>query len=147
VTSPLARVALFKELPEPGLQMLAERGRPKHFATGDVIMRQGDPSDALHVITRGRVRVERQQEGKAPLVLAELEVGDVVGEMGLLDSAPRSATVTALEHTQTLEIHATVMAVVLMQYPEVAAALLRTLSRRLRNADELADDLARRPPR
>ena len=37
--------------------------------------------------------------------------------------------------------------IVLMQYPQVAAALLRTLSRRLRNADELADDLARRPPR
>ena len=39
--SPLDGVALFKELPEPGLQMLAERGRPKHFATGEVIMRAG----------------------------------------------------------------------------------------------------------
>ena len=146
MTSPLARVALFKELPEPGLQMLAERGRPKHFATGEVIMQQGAASDALHVITRGRVRVEREQPGEKPLVLAELGVGDVIGEMGLLDNAPRSATVTALEHTQTLEIHATIMALVLMQYPQVASALLRTLSRRLRNADELADDLARRPP-
>jgi CRP-like cAMP-binding protein len=91
--------------------------------------------------------VEREQPGETPLVLAELGVGDVIGEMGLLDNAPRSATVTALEHTQTLEIHATVMALVLMQYPQVAAALLRTLSRRLRNADELADALARRPPR
>jgi CRP/FNR family transcriptional regulator, cyclic AMP receptor protein len=147
MTSPLARVALFKELPEPGLQMLGERGRPKHFATGDVIMRQGDASDALHVITRGRVRVERGLPGETPLVLAELAAGDVIGEMGLLDNAPRSATVTALEHTQTLEIHATVMALVVVQHPQVAAALLRTLSRRLRNADELADALARRPPR
>jgi CRP-like cAMP-binding protein len=54
--------------------------------------------------------------------------------------------VTALEDTETLELHATVMAVVVMQYPQVAAALLRTLSRRLRSADELADSLARRPP-
>jgi len=146
VTSPLDHVALFKELPEPGLQMLAERGRPKHFATGEVIMRQGDVSDALHVITRGRVRVERDQPGDTPLVLAELGAGDVIGEMGLLDGGPRSATVTALEDTETLELHATVMAVVVMQYPQVAAALLRTLSRRLRNADELADALARRPP-
>ena len=57
--SPLDGVALFKELPEPGLQMLAERGRPRHFATGEVIMQQGDASDALYVITSGRVRVER----------------------------------------------------------------------------------------
>ena len=147
MTTPLARVALFKELPEPGLQTLAGRGRPRHFATGDVIMRQGDASDALHVIVRGRVRVERSQPNERPLVLADLGVGDVIGEMGLLDNAPRSATVTALEHTETIEIHATVMALVVMQYPQVAAALLRTLSRRLRNADELADALARRPPR
>lgn len=147
MTSPLARVALFKELPEPGLQMLAERGRPKLFATGAVIMRQGDPSDTLHVITRGRVRVERDQAGETPLVLAELGAGDVVGEMGLLDNSPRSATVTALEDTETLEIHASVLALVIMEFPLVAAALLRTLSRRLRSADELADALARRPPR
>jgi len=146
VTSPLAGVALFKDLPEPGLQTLVERGRPKRFAAGDVIMRQGDSSEALHVITRGRVRVERSQAAETPLVLAELTAGDVIGEMGLLDNAPRSATVTALEDTETLEIHATVMALVLMQYPQVASALLRTLSRRLRSADELADALARRPP-
>jgi CRP-like cAMP-binding protein len=147
MASPLAHVALFKELPEPGLQMLAERGRPKRFAAGTMIMRQGDASDALHVITRGRVRVERDRAGETPLVLAELGAGDVVGEIGLLDNSPRSATVTAIEDTETLEIHATVMALVVMQFPQVAAALLRTLSRRLRNADELADALARRPGR
>jgi CRP-like cAMP-binding protein len=147
MASPLAAVALFKDLPEPGLQMLAERGRPRHFATGEVIMRQGDASDTLHVITRGRVRVQRDQASETPLVLAELGPNDVVGEMGLLDNAPRSATVAALEDTETLEIHATVMALVLMDHPQVAAALLRTLSRRLRSADELAADLARRPPR
>ena len=147
MTSPLADVALFKELPEPGLQLLAERGRPKRFAAGDAIMRQGDPSDALHVITKGRARVERSQAGETPLVLAELGAGEVIGEMGLLDNAPRSATVTALEDTETLELHATVMALVVMQYPQVSAALLRILSRRLRSVDELADALARRPPR
>jgi len=147
MASSLAGVALFKELPEPGLEMLAERGRPKHFAAGAVIMRQGEASDALHVITRGRVRVERGQPGETPLVLAELGPGDVIGEMGLLDNTLRSATVTALEDTETLEIHATVMSVVVMQYPQIATALLRTLSRRLRSADELADAIARRPPR
>ena len=145
--TPLDGVALFKELPEPGLQMLAERGRPRHFATGEVIMRQGDASDALYVITSGRVRVERDQAAETPLVLAELGAGDVIGEMGLLDGGPRSATVTAIEDTETLEIHATVLAVVVMQYPQITTALLRTLSRRLRSADELADQLARRPPR
>ena len=144
--TPLDGVALFKELPEPGLQMLAERGRPRHFATGEVIMRQGDASDALYVITSGRVRVERDQAAETPLVLAELGAGDVIGEMGLLDGGPRSATVTAIEDTETLEIHATVLAVVVMQYPQITTALLRTLSRRLRSADELADQLARRPP-
>src|SRR5207247_10638609 len=99
--------------------MLAERGRPRHFAAGVVIIRQGDASDALHVITRGRVRVERGQAGETPLVLAELGAGDVIGEMGLLDNAPRSATVTALEDTDSLALHHTVLAVAVVQHRPV----------------------------
>src|SRR4029078_13690868 len=101
---------------------------------------------SLHVITRGRVRVDCDQPGDLPLVLAELGAGDVIGEMGLRDGGPCLETGTALEDTETLELHATVMAVVVMQYPQVAAALLRTRRGRLRTGDELADSLARRPP-
>ena len=76
-------------------------------------------------------------------MLAELGANDVVGEIGVLDGGARTATVTAVEQTRTLELHRTLLAVVLIQYPDVAAELLRTLSRRLRSTDEILDTLSR----
>jgi len=90
---------------------------------------------------------KRAGEGReGPLVLAELGPNEIVGEVGILDGGARTATVTALAPTRTLELHRTVIAVVLIQYPAVAADLLRTLSRRLRSADELAEHLSRERP-
>ena len=131
-------VALFRTVSDEARRALVERGQVRTFAAGETLMRQGDPSDTMQVILSGRVRVERAGEGReSPLI---------VGEVGILDGGARTATVTALAPTRTLELHRTVIAVVLIQYPAVAADLLRTLSRRLRSADELAEHLSRERP-
>jgi len=141
--TPLAEVEIFRPLPDDAREALASRGQRRRYASDEVLMRQGDPSEVMHVVLSGRVRVERDQTGEGTVLLAELGPNEVVGEMGVLDHAPRSATVTAMEATETLELHATALAVVLIQHPAVAAILLRTLSRRLRGADELVEQLAR----
>lgn len=108
-------------------------------------MRQGEQGDAMQVILSGRVRVERTPPGETVArLLAELGPNDVVGEIGVLDGGPRTATVTALQETRTLELHRTLLAVVLIQHPDVAAELLRTLSQRLRSTDEILDTLTGR---
>ena len=107
-------------------------------------MRQGDVSQSLHIILQGSVRVERAHpQIIRPVVLAQLGPGDVVGEMGVLDREPRSATVTALTAVETLELDAPTLAQVILDHPEAAAALLRTLSRRLRNTSELMELMER----
>ncbi len=140
----LGRVDLFKPIPPEGIARLVERGTPRRFAAGAVLMREDEPGRTMFVILDGKVRVERAVLGGRPVVLAELGAGEVVGEMGLLDAGPRSATVTALEDTECLEIHATVLAVVLIEHPAVSTALLRILSRRLRSTDELVVEMSRR---
>lgn len=68
-------------------------------------MRQGDVSDCMFVIASGRVRVERRHPVlTAPLTIAELGVGGVVGEIGLRDGEYLSATVTAIEDTETVAL-------------------------------------------
>ena len=137
-------VGLFKSTSPDARRTLSERGRLRTFEAGDVLMRQGEEADAMYVILSGRVRVDRDATGQpAPAVLAELGPNDVVGEIGVLDGGARTATVTALEQTRTLELHRTLLSVVLLQYPDVAGELLRTLSRRLRSTDEILDTLAR----
>lgn len=139
----LQRVELFKRIPPEGLARLAERGMPRHFAPGELLMRQDETSRSMFVIASGHVRVERTLGDDRTLTLARLGPGEVVGEMGLLDGAPRSATVVALEDVEALEIHATVLAVVLIENPNVSQALLRVLSKRLRSTDELVDEMSR----
>lgn len=140
----LDSVGLFKGTSPEARRTLSERGRLRTFEAGEVLMRQGDEADAMYVILSGRVRVDREATGQpAPAILAELGANDVVGEIGVLDGGARTATVTALERTRTLELHRTLLSVVLLQSPDVAGELLRTLSRRLRSTDEILDTLAR----
>jgi CRP/FNR family transcriptional regulator, cyclic AMP receptor protein len=135
-------VGLFRSASPEARRTLAERGRPRMFPAGEVLMRQGEQGDTMHVVLSGRVRVERTRPGEtAPRLLAELGANDVVGEIGVLDGGPRTATVTALEETRTLELHRTLLAVVLIQHPDVASELLKTLSQRLRTTDEILDTL------
>src|SRR6266540_628036 len=103
----LRQAAIFEEIPPKGLVELAREGRHRVFAPGDALMRQGEHADCLHIILSGRVRVERTHPDLLDaVVLTELEAGEVVGEMGVLDGEPRSATVTAIEATETLELSA-----------------------------------------
>jgi CRP-like cAMP-binding protein len=72
------------------------------------------------------------------LLLAQLGPGEIVGEMGVLDGAPRSATVIAIEDTEAVELGAPTVTETILQHPDVSLELLRMLSRRLRSTDELA---------
>ena len=141
----LSQNAILRTLPAEGLARLAEQGRRRAFPPGSQLMRQGDVSDSLHIILQGRVRVARTHpQILRPVVLAELGPGEIVGEMGVLDQEPRSATVTALNAVETLELDAATLSQAIMDHPEAAAALLQVLSRRVRSTDELVEQLARR---
>jgi len=80
-------------------------------------MRQGEPSDLMYVIVQGQA-----------IRVAELGPGETVGEMGLLDRDPRTATVVALEDTSAIELTADTLAGIMLQIPEVARSLLHILS-------------------
>lgn len=141
----LSEVEMFKTIPAAGLAELEQRGQIRTFGARRALMRQEDPGRCMYVVIKGRVRIERgHPQLKEPIVLAELGPGEVVGEAGLLDDAPRSATVTAVDETEALELDATALAQLVIQFPDVSTSLLRSLSRRLRSADELVEQMSRR---
>lgn len=144
VAEAFAHSELFDGLPAEFLRQLERAGRPRRFAAGDTLMVEGEVGLSVHLLMRGRVRVQRAHPAlPRPLVLAELGAGEVVGEAAVLDGEPRSATVTALQETETLELGADVLSAALLRHPRASAALLRIFSRRLRNANELAVDILR----
>jgi CRP-like cAMP-binding protein len=126
-----------------GFARLAGVGERRVYAAGDRLMKQGDAADSLWVILSGKVSVVREHPDLAsPIPLAQLGPGEVVGEMGLLDGDPRSATVTATEPTVTMEVSQSALSLVVAEHPELYAALVKTLSKRLRDTNELAAQIA-----
>ena len=84
------------------LATLAAGLRTRRYRRGEVIFHQGDPGDALHIILSGRVKISSPSETGVEAILATLRPGEFFGSLALLDGAPRSASATAVEATETL---------------------------------------------
>ncbi len=108
----------------------------KEFKNGDVIFRQGDPGDCMYDIFSGRVGIYTAYGAPEEKLIAELKAGEFFGEMGLLDKAPRSATVVALEDTLVYVINESDFNEFFMKQPEKALQIMRQLSQRLRKRTE-----------
>ena len=143
-SSVIAAAQVFKSLPKDGVARLADSGERRTFAEGKELMRQGEASTAMYVIVDGHVRVARMHpDFTEPLTLAIIGPGEVVGEMGVLDGEPRSATVIATDDVIAVELNGRVLGEIILQHPDIYGSLVRVLSRRLRSTDELAAHLGR----
>jgi CRP/FNR family cyclic AMP-dependent transcriptional regulator len=138
----LQSLPLFRDLSGDALRHLATESWPCQFHAGEVIFYQGEPGSTCHIIVQGRVRVFVVGEDGRELAVRILGSGEIVGEMALLEDLPRSASVEALERTQTLELHRDALLHCLRNSPALALSLLRDLSARLRRATEEAEKLA-----
>ncbi len=69
------------------------------FKTNDVILKEGELSEAAYLILDGKVAVRKGDHGPNPVVLATLDKGHVIGELALFDNSPHIASVIALEDT------------------------------------------------
>ncbi len=96
---------LFDMLSPPEIEVLAELSRPRRFAPGEVVFREGDQGDALFVLARGAVEVVARRDGKER-VLAVLAAPDAFGEMSLIDREVRSATIRAKDDCLALQLSA-----------------------------------------
>ena len=122
----LRRVSLFAELPPQDLEPVAAIADEHAFADGDVIAEQGDPGDAMHIIVGGTVRVVA-----GGTELAVRGEGDVIGEMAVITSRPRMATLVASGPVRVLSIDRRQFSSILRERPETALGVMRVLCDRL----------------
>lgn len=127
----LAKVPLFANCTPSEIEAIASVAQAHAFETGQIIVTQGTPGQAFYMILSGRVEIVR--EGAS---LGFFGPGDFFGEMSLLDQAPRSATIHAVEPTSCLMLSSWDFKAIRAQHPSIAEKLLEVLSRRLRVAIE-----------
>src|SRR5688572_14093607 len=132
----LSRSVVLRGLPVGELEQLAAMMRRRSYRRGEVVFHQGDPGESLHVVSKGTLKVVITGDNGEEAVLAILGPSDVFGEMALLDGGPRSATVTALEAVETASLSRTDFIQLLRRAPATVDALLSSLARTIRQADE-----------
>jgi CRP-like cAMP-binding protein len=127
----LARVPIFSSCTPEEIAAIAAVAQESGFQPGQIIVTQGTPGQAFYLILSGRVEIVRDGQS-----LGAFGPGDFFGEMSLLDHAPRSATIKAIDQTLCMMLSSWDFKAVLEKYPSIAVKLLEVLSRRLRVADE-----------
>ncbi len=131
--SPLEKVLvlrsaeLFKGTPDDILVEVAGLLEEVHVGTGEMVFAKGDKGESMYLIVGGEVRVH-----DGPYTINYLHHGDIFGEMALLDSEPRMASITATTETQLLRLDQDPFYELLEDRPEVARGVIHVLSIRLR---------------
>jgi CRP-like cAMP-binding protein len=96
---------ILSSLAEDDRRRMLASTRRRRFARREVLFHEGDPGDTLHLIDKGRVAVRITTPLGDVATLGVLGPGECVGEMALLGTGHRGATVVALEKTETLSLH------------------------------------------
>jgi CRP-like cAMP-binding protein len=130
----LASVPLLADLDRRTLKRLAEQGKRRTYAPGEVVIREGDTASALYIIIKGRVRVERHDSAEGPV--GELRAGDFFGELALIEERPRSATIVATEETECVLFVAWEFTALLKEHPEMAVPMMNALIARLHRREQ-----------
>jgi CRP-like cAMP-binding protein len=128
----LGRCRLFAGLGPEALEGIARSLRIRRFRRGEVLFHEGDPGDALFIIASGAVKVVVPSEEGEEAILATLKRGDFLGELALLDGAPRSASAIALEATDALTLPRDQFRALADAEPAIRGALLEAMARELR---------------
>ncbi|HYQ44976.1 MAG TPA: cyclic nucleotide-binding domain-containing protein [Polyangiaceae bacterium] len=137
----LARTPIFAGLPERVIELIAGPMRTVELASGELLLREGDPARSMFVVRTGEIEIFKHGKAGTEQQLAILKQGDCLGEMSLIDIQPRSATARARGAATVYVLELAELAKLYGSDIEAYALLVlnisREISRRLRCADEL----------
>ena len=138
----LAATEFFAGVDTDSLARLAATGATRNLVRGDVLFDEASEPDALYIVLSGRIAIAQRSVDGRESVMALMEGGDLLGEMGLLDGLPRSAEARALESSSVFEIPYGPVRQLFEDQPSLLWGVVRMLSGRLRTTDEaLADSV------
>src|SRR5215471_5455510 len=124
-----------------GLPMTSTR-----FAEGQVLFREGDPANSVFRLVSGAVDILRELDGE-PILLGTVGAGQFIGEMGVVENRPRSATARAASDVQVEILTPAEFLDQIAGSPRAARELIQRLSQRLREADDrIVNDERQRGP-
>ena len=131
----LKTVNLFQKIPGNVLSKIAQIATEISLETDDVIFQEGEPGKSLFVIITGKVNILNDNQ-----IIANLEKGNCIGEMSILDQAPRSADAIAAEESILLQIDQDGFFELMAGNPDIMKEIIKMLTKRLRKMNKKLTD-------
>lgn len=138
----LQNIPLFSSLGEAELASLSNKVITRQFPRNTVIINEGDHSDSLYIINSGSVKVFLSDNEGKEVILNTQGTGEYFGELALLDSQPRSASVITTEKSSLSIISKANFEAFLEKHPEANLKIMRGIIKRLRLLSEDVKSLA-----
>jgi CRP-like cAMP-binding protein len=123
----LKSIDIFAETPDHILAAVARIVEEVELAPGERFIEEGEAGECLYIVIEGEVRVHSEER-----TILTLGVGQIVGELALLDPEPRAASVTAVDEAFLFRIQREPFDEVMADRPEIAQGVIRALARRIR---------------
>lgn len=133
----LRSIPMFAGLNDEDLAALAAALAQREFKAGKMIFAFGDAGNAMYIVDSGDVNIHLPGQNSQRISLKDVSRGEYFGELALFDEKPRSASAVATSDTVLLELKHDTLAGYLERRPAAAMAILRTMSERLRETNEL----------
>jgi CRP-like cAMP-binding protein len=127
-------------LPDSALGTLIRKGHVKKLAKGETACRRHEPGDSMIIVLTGRLKVTNVNVDGKEVVLNFVGPGDLIGEIAVLDGGERTATATAMEHSETFVIYARDLLAVLTAHPQAMLEIVEVLCEKLRAASAIIED-------
>lgn len=127
------RWALFDEVDPVHVQSLLASARRRRFGRGETVFHEGDPGDSLHLIDKGYLAVRVTTPAGDVATLRVLRAGQHFGDLAVLSTGRRSATITALEKAETLEVPSAVIHTFSEEHRSFERAMARVIAQQLRS--------------
>ena len=139
-TDLLRKIPMFSKMETSKLKLLAFASEIVAFDKGDVVFNRGDSADFAYVIMEGVVDIVTETDS-GPVVSGTLKQNQLIGELGLLNNAPRNATLVANDNLRLMKITGDMFFRILRENSEVALDVIRMLSDKLTRTHERVEAL------
>ena len=141
-TSFIRSVSFCAGLPDPAITALSAVAMPLQRPAGAFIQFEGDPSDAMYLVARGRVKIARASASGREQVLNVIGAGGHFNTVPMFDGGACPASAQAIDDVTLLALPRDRLRRVVEDHPALALALLKEFTGRLRHLVDLVDDLA-----
>jgi len=139
--SPLSAVPFFASLGDDALQALEQACRRRAFQRGETLFYEDDPGSALYILLSGQVKIVRLAPDGEERILHLQGAGECLGELSLIDGAPRSARAVTLDRVEALVLYREPFLELLARHPAVALAVMSELAGMVRRLSMQLQDV------